>query len=56
MKTGFGIETTVIPLLREDGRARFAHPRSTGERLLDWALGTLWFLAAVVLAAAVWWF
>jgi len=55
VKTGFGIETTVIPLLREDGRLHFANRKSTGERLLEWAVGTLWFLAAVVLAAAVWW-
>jgi hypothetical protein len=55
MKKGFGIETTINSLLRDDGRSRFANPKPIHERVFEWALGVLWFAAAAVFATAVVW-
>lgn len=55
MKTGFGIETTINSLLRDDGRARFANPKPIHERVCEWLLGALWFVAAAVFTTAVVW-
>lgn len=56
MKTGSGITTTLVPLLREDGRLHFAYPKPLSVRLLEAALAVLWFLAAtVVVTATVLW-
>ena len=52
----FGIETTVVPVLREDGTVYFSHVRKPiGERLYESGLAVLWFLVvAVLVAMAVW--
>jgi hypothetical protein len=55
MKPAFGFDTTIIPLLRDEARARFANPKALRERLFEWALGILWLVAAAVLAIAVAW-
>jgi hypothetical protein len=47
-------ETTVKGMQGDDGRFRFARPRAIRDRLLEWLLPTLWFLAAVVTVAVLW--
>ena len=47
-------ETTVIPVLREDGTVYFQYrARTLGERLCQWTLALLWLLAAGVAVAAL---
>ena len=51
-----GAETTVIPILREDGTVYFHYVGKTGnERLRDWTLVFLWFLVPVVTVATLLW-
>ena len=57
MRTGFGITTNTIPLLREDGRARFEQPKPLSVRLLEGAVAVLWLVVGVVvIAAPILWF
>jgi hypothetical protein len=47
-------ETTVIPILRDDGTVYFHYEvRTIGERLCQWTLAFLWFLVAGVTVAAL---
>jgi hypothetical protein len=48
-----GITTTIIPLLRRDGRLHFEYPKPVGVRLLEWTLVALWLLAPAVVVAAL---
>lgn len=51
----FGIDTTVITLLREDGTVHFRRaPRPIIERLCEWTLIVLWLLVPVVIATVLW--
>ena len=50
---GFGITTSEIPLLRRDGRLRFARPKPLRVRVLEWAMATLWVFVTGVAIAAV---
>lgn len=52
----FGTETTVVPVLREDGTVYFSYVRRPiGDRLYESGLAVLWFLvAAVLVGMAVW--
>ena len=49
-------ETTVIPVLREDGTVYFQYQAKTlNQRLCEWTLGTLWLLMlAVIVSTMVW--
>jgi hypothetical protein len=49
----FGMTTTEIPLLRRDGRLRFARPKPVHVRLLEWTVATLWVFVTGVAIAAV---
>jgi len=49
-------ETTVIPILREDGTVYFQYGSMTAaERLCEWTLASLWLLVVAVSIAAVVW-
>ena len=54
-----GAETTVIPILRQDGTVYFHYVGKTiktiNERLRDWTLVFLWFLVPVVTIATLLW-
>lgn len=53
----FGSETTVIPVLREDGTVYFRYaPKPISERLCDWVLAFLWLLVPVVGVATIVWY
>ena len=49
-------ETTIIPVLRDDGTVYFHYEAKTlNERLCQWTLGALWFaMFAVIVSAMVW--
>lgn len=49
----FGITTTIIPLLRKDGRLHFAHPKPISVRLLEWTVAALWLLVPATVVAAL---
>ena len=50
-------ETTVIPVLRDDGTVYFKYVRKTiDERLCEWAVAFLWFLVLAVIVATVLWY
>jgi len=52
-----GSETTVIPILREDGTVYFQYgTKTTGERLCEWTLASLWLLVIVVTVGTLLWF
>ena len=51
----FGSEASVTPVPRDDGAVHFrVKPigKPISERLCEWALASLWFLAAAALVAA----
>jgi hypothetical protein len=49
-------ETTVTPMLREDGTVYFRYAgKPINERLRGWALAFLWFLVPVVIVATLLW-
>ena len=48
-----GITTTIIPLLRKDGRLHFEYPKPASVRLLEWTLVALWLLAPAAVFAAL---
>jgi hypothetical protein len=51
-----GAETTVVPIMREDGTVYFRYPgKAINERLRDWALAFLWFLVIAVTAVILLW-
>jgi len=50
---GFEITTSVIPLLRKDGRRHFAYPKPISVRLLEWTVPTLWLLVPAAIVATL---
>ena len=53
----FGTETTVIPVLREDGTVYFKYAaKPISVRLCDWTLAFLWVLVPVVVIATIVWY
>lgn len=53
----FGTETTVIPVLREDGTVYFRYaPKPISVRVCDWTLAFLWVLVPVVVVATIVWY
>lgn len=47
-------QTTVIPVLRDDGTVYFAYAGKTiSERLCEWTLGALWFLVLAVIVTVL---
>jgi hypothetical protein len=55
-KAFLGAETTVIPILREDGTVYFHYVgRTINERLRDWTLVFLWSMVPVVTVATLLW-
>lgn len=55
-KTHSATETTVIPILREDGTVYFHYAgRTTSERRYEWTLAFLWLLVLVVIVTIPLW-
>jgi hypothetical protein len=49
-------ETTVIPILREDGTVYFQYGSKTAaERLCEWTLASLWLLVVAVTVGTLIW-
>ena len=56
LRRHFGIETTVVPILRQDGTVHFRRaPKPLSERLCDWGLVFLWLLVPMVTIASILW-
>lgn len=52
----FGMDTTVIPILRGDGTVHFRYPpKPLSERLCEWTLAGLWILVPLVVIATLVW-
>ena len=47
-------QTTVTPVLRDDGTVYFAYAgKPISERLCEWTLGALWFLVLAVIVTTM---
>jgi hypothetical protein len=56
LRRRFGVDTSITPILRQDGTVHFRYPpKPVVERLCEWSLAFLWILVPVVVIATIVW-